>query len=147
MCIRDRYNNADNAYYFNRRCFSYFFAAFYNAVSCRGNVRKADGAYKPGGAGTVSYTHLFVDGDSIKDGTYNSKNVYLFKPDLSTQKGLIVNLEQEKNGPRGVTDSSVDPSKGYKPCLLYTSSMCVHPLLRSHRRAISERTFHQRISS
>lgn len=72
-----------------------------------------EGVYAPTG------DSVFVDGDSIKDGTYNSKNVYLFKPDLSTQKGLIVNLEQEKNGPRGVNDSSVDPSvdpsKGYNP--------------------------------
>ena len=68
-----------------------------------------EGVYAPTG------DSVFVDGDSIKDGTYNSKNVYLFKPDLSTQQGLIVNLEQEKNGPRGVNDSSVDQSKGYKP--------------------------------
>ena len=69
------------------------------------------GVYAP----TENSGAVFVDGNSIKDGTYNSKNVYLFKPDLSTQQGLIVNLEQEKNGPRDVNDSSVDPSKGYKP--------------------------------
>lgn len=70
-----------------------------------------EGVYAP----TENSGAVFVDGDSIKDGTYKSKSVYLFKPDLSTQQGLIVNLEQEKNGPRGVNDSSVDPSKGYKP--------------------------------
>lgn len=70
-----------------------------------------EGVYAP----TENSGAVFVDGNSIKDGTYNSKNVYLFKPDLSTQQGLIVNLEQEKNGPRDVNDSSVDPSKGYKP--------------------------------
>lgn len=70
-----------------------------------------EGVYDPTGDSAA----VFVDGDSIKDGTYKSKSVYLFKPDLSTQKGLIVNLEQEKNGPRGVNDSSVDQSKGYKP--------------------------------
>ena len=70
-----------------------------------------EGVYDPTGKADA----VFVDGSTIKDGTYDSKKVYLFKPDLSTQKGLIVNLEQEKNGPRGVTDSSVDPSKGYKP--------------------------------
>ena len=70
-----------------------------------------EGVYDP----TEDSAAVFVDGSTINGGAYNSKNVYLFKPDLSTQKGLIVNLEQEKNGPRGVTDSSVDPSKGYKP--------------------------------
>lgn len=70
-----------------------------------------EGVYDPTGKADA----VFVDGSTINGGNYDSKNVYLFKPDLSTQKGLIVNLEQEKNGPRGVTDSSVDPSKGYKP--------------------------------
>lgn len=74
-----------------------------------------EGVYDP----TEDPAAVFVDGNSIKDGTYNSTNVYLFKPDLSTQQGLIVNLEQENNGPRGVKDSSVDPSvdpsKGYNP--------------------------------
>ena len=70
-----------------------------------------EGVYDPTGKADA----VFVDGSTIKDGTYDSKKVYLFKPDLSTQQGLIVNLEQEKNGPRGVNDSSVDPNKGYKP--------------------------------
>ena len=70
-----------------------------------------EGVYDP----TEDSAAVFVDGSTINGGNYDSKNVYLFKPDLSTQQGLIVNLEQEKNGPRGVTDSSVDPSKGYKP--------------------------------
>lgn len=70
-----------------------------------------EGVYDPTGDSAA----VFVDGKLIEDGTYNSKSVYLFKPDLSTQEGLIVNLEQEKNGPRGVNDSSVDPSNGYKP--------------------------------
>lgn len=74
-----------------------------------------EGVYDPTGDSTA----VFVDGSTISSGQQGSKNVYLFKPDLSTQQGLIVNLEQEKNGPRGVNDSSVDPSvdpsKGYKP--------------------------------
>ena len=70
-----------------------------------------EGVYDPTGDSAA----VFVDGNLISSGQQGSKNVYLFKPDLSTQKGLIVNLEQEKNGPRGVKDSSVDPSKGYKP--------------------------------
>lgn len=74
-----------------------------------------EGVYAP----TENSGAVFVDGNLIEGGTYDSKNVYLFKPDLSTQEGLIVNLKQEKNGPRGVNDSSVDPSvdpsKGYKP--------------------------------
>lgn len=70
-----------------------------------------EGVYDPTGDSAAA----FVDGKLIEDGTYDSKKVYLFKPDLSTQQGLIVNLEQEKNGPRGVNDSSVDQSKGYKP--------------------------------
>lgn len=70
-----------------------------------------EGVYDPTGKADA----VFVDGSTINGGNYDSKNVYLFKPDLSTQKGLIVNLEQEKNGPRGVNDSSVDQSKGYKP--------------------------------
>ena len=70
-----------------------------------------EGVYDPTGKADA----VFVDGSTISSGNYDSKNVYLFKPDLSTQKGLIVNLEQEKNGPRGVNDSSVDQSKGYKP--------------------------------
>ena len=70
-----------------------------------------EGVYDP----TGDKSAVFVDGSTISSGNYDSKNVYLFKPDLSTQQGLIVNLEQEKNGPRGVNDSSVDQSKGYKP--------------------------------
>lgn len=74
-----------------------------------------EGVYDP----TEDSGAVFVDGNLIEGGTYDSKNVYLFKPDLSTQEGLIVNLKQEKNGPRGVNDSSVDPSvdpsKGYNP--------------------------------
>lgn len=70
-----------------------------------------EGVYNPTGDSAA----VFVDGSTISSGQQGYKNVYLFKPDLSTQKGLIVNLEQEKNGPRGVNDSSVDQSKGYKP--------------------------------
>lgn len=70
-----------------------------------------EGVYDPTGDSAAK----FVDGKLISSGQQGSKNVYLFKPDLSTQQGLIVNLEQEKNGPRGVNDSSVDQSKGYKP--------------------------------
>lgn len=70
-----------------------------------------EGVYDP----TEDSGAVFVDGNLIEGGTYDSKNVYLFKPDLSTQEGLIVNLKQEKNGPRGVNDSSVDQSNGYKP--------------------------------
>lgn len=70
-----------------------------------------EGVYDPTGDSAA----VFVDGSTISSGQQGSKHVYLFKPDLSTQQGLIVNLEQEKNGPRGVNDSSVAPSKGYKP--------------------------------
>ena len=84
-----------------------------------------EGVYDPTGKADA----VFVDGSTINGGNYDSKNVYLFKPDLSTQQGLIVNLEQEKNGPKAdnlsytaasstadySAETTINPSKGYKP--------------------------------
>ena len=84
-----------------------------------------EGVYDPTGKADA----VFVDGSTINGGNYDSKKVYLFKPDLSTQEGLIVNLEQEKNGPKAdnlsytaasstadySAETTINPSNGYKP--------------------------------
>lgn len=84
-----------------------------------------EGVYDPTGDSAAK----FVDGKLISSGQQGSKNVYLFKPDLSTQEGLIVNLEQEKNGPKAdnlsytaasstadySAETTINPSNGYKP--------------------------------
>lgn len=84
-----------------------------------------EGVYDP----TEDSGAVFVDGNLIEGETYDSKNVYLFKPDLSTQEGLIVNLKQEKNGPKAdnlsytaasstadySAETTINPSNGYKP--------------------------------